>query len=123
MVIFGYSITSWGVAEKGYFIVNIPKLLDQENDAAVKEYTIKSSSINTITLLGSGFTALTMGPLMRIGRRNCIMITNLLVISGSVLCTIKGSYPTICLARFLFGAAAGGFSLFCPKFFAEISPK
>ena len=51
-----------------------------------------------------------MGPLMKIGRRNCILLTNLLVISGSLLCTVKSNYKVICIARFLFGAAAGCYS-------------
>lgn len=63
-----------------------------------------------------------MGPLMKIGRRNCILLTNILVITGSLLCTVKSNYNVICVARFLFGAAAGCFSLFCPKFLAEIAP-
>ena len=63
-----------------------------------------------------------MGPLMTIGRRNCILLTNILVITGSLLCLVKNNYKVICIARFLFGAAAGCFSLFCPKFLAEIAP-
>lgn len=122
MILFGYSITSWGVSERGYFTVSFKELLNDKDAAATEQYTIKSSFINTITLLGSGTSALIMGPLMKYGRRNCILLTNLLLITGALLCLVKHNYKVICIARFLFGAAAGGFSVFCPRFLAEIAP-
>jgi len=73
-------------------------------------------------LIGAASGALMMGPMMIIGRRNCILLTNLLVLAGSLLCLVKKNMYAICVARFLFGAAAGCFSLFCPKFLSEIAP-
>ena len=122
MILFGYSLTSWGISERGYFTVSFKEMLNDKDAAATQQYTIKSSFINTITLLGSGTSALTMGPLMRYGRRNCILLVNLLLITGALLCLVKHNYKVICVARFLFGAAAGGFSVFCPRFLAEIAP-
>ena len=58
---------------------------------------------------------------MAIGRRKCILLTNIVVVVGSVLCLLK-SYPLFVIGRFLFGASAGAFSLFCPKFLAEVAP-
>lgn len=122
MVLFGYSLTSWGICERGYFTVSFKEMLNDTDAVATQEYTLKSSFINTITLLGSGTSALTMGPLMSYGRRNCILLTNVLLITGALLCTVKHNYKVICVARFLFGAAAGAFSVFCPRFLAEIAP-
>jgi len=61
------------------------------------------------------------GPLLEIGRWKCILLTNILVLSGSFMC-ISSNYWIFAGGRFVFGAAAGAFSLFCPKYLAEVSP-
>jgi len=71
--------------------------------------------------LGSALGALFGGPMMSIGRRNCILLTNILVISGSLICLMSNFYVFL-VGRVLFGASAGLFSLFCPKYLAETSP-
>lgn len=58
---------------------------------------------------------------MKIGRRNCILLTNIVVIAASAIC-FDFNFYVFCLGRFLFGAAAGLFSLFCPKFISETAP-
>ena len=65
--------------------------------------------------------ALFGGPFMKIGRRNCILLTNIVVIVASAMCFFDNYYVFL-IGRFLFGASAGLFSLFCPKFLAETSP-
>ena len=59
--------------------------------------------------------------MMAIGRRRCILLTNILVIAGSLICLVDNFYVFL-VGRVLFGASAGLFSLFCPKFLAETSP-
>jgi MFS family permease len=49
------------------------------------------------------------------------MITNVIVIVGSGL-TLIMNYPMLCLGRFLYGVAAGAFSVFVPKYISETSP-
>jgi MFS family permease len=71
--------------------------------------------------LGSALGALFGGPMMAIGRRRCIILTNILVIAGSLICLVDDFYIFL-IGRVLFGASAGLFSLFCPKFLAETSP-
>jgi len=71
--------------------------------------------------LGSALGALFGGPMMSIGRRKCILLTNILVIAGSLLCLLSNFYVFL-FGRVLFGASAGLFSLFCPKYLAETAP-
>ena len=72
-------------------------------------------------MAGSAIGALFSGPVMKIGRWNCIMLTNILVLSGSALSVFQNMF---CLysGRFLFGMAAGAFTVFCPKYISEAAP-
>jgi len=72
-------------------------------------------------MAGSAIGALFSGPLMAIGRWKCIMLTNLLVLSGSVLSVVPNIW-CLSLGRFLFGMSAGAFTCFCPKYISEVSP-
>lgn len=58
---------------------------------------------------------------MAIGRRRSIILTNILVIAGSCIC-LSGEFYVFLVGRIIFGASAGLFSLFCPKFLAETAP-
>lgn len=51
-----------------------------------------------------------------------ILATNLFVLVSTGLCMIDVSW-VILIGRFLFGMASGAFTVFVPKFTAEISPQ
>lgn len=68
--------------------------------------------------------ALIAGPIAYIGRFRCIMLCNVIIVIGSVLCLFyKQSFTMFAIGRFVFGLANGGFTVFCPKYINECSPK
>lgn len=75
-------------------------------------------------MLGAIVGALLTGPLMPIGRWNILIIVNTLAIVGSLVqATCFGNFYIYINAKFVFGAAAGGFSAITPKVITEITPK
>lgn len=109
---FGYSIGAWNTVTDAYF-TKFPTTKEDK--------TNKQSFIQVITIAGSAIAAMFGGPLLVIGRWKCILLTNFLVLSGSFMC-ISSNYWVFVAGRFVFGAAAGAFSLFCPKYLAEVAP-
>ena len=77
--------------------------------------------IQTISSTGSAFGALFAGKIAYIGRWNCIMLSNVMVVTGCGLTLIRG-YTLMLVGRCLFGAAAGSFSVFCTKYISEVAP-
>ena len=63
------------------------------------------------------------GPIAKIGRWKCIMLCNVLVILGNGAQFVWKNYPVFITGRVIFGVAAGGYSVFCPKYISEVSPK
>lgn len=49
------------------------------------------------------------------------MIANVVTLIAGGL-TLIPNLTTLCIGRFLYGAAAGGYSVFCPKYISEIAP-
>jgi MFS family permease len=49
------------------------------------------------------------------------MIANGVLVVG-VLLTLISEFWVLCLGRFIYGLAVGGFSVFCPKYIAETAP-
>jgi MFS transporter, SP family, sugar:H+ symporter len=58
---------------------------------------------------------------MKYGKLRLFHIMNLIVILGSLLSLIDNMY-VICLGRFLFGVAAGGFTVYSPNYINESVP-
>jgi len=50
------------------------------------------------------------------------LLTNFFVIVGSLLTLIETSYACLLIGRFMYGIAAGSYSVFCPKYIAETAP-
>ena len=109
---FGYSIGSWNTVTDAYAI---------HNNWTDEEKTHKQSVVQSVNIAGSAIGAFFSGPIMKIGRWNCILLTNIFVIGGCVL-TMVENYPCLIIGRFLYGYAAGAYSLFCPKFISETAP-
>ena len=61
------------------------------------------------------------GFIMGLGRWKCIMLMNLIVIIGGLL-TLIDNISIFIVGRALYGIAAGGYSVFCPKYISEVSP-
>lgn len=49
------------------------------------------------------------------------MLMNLIVIVGCLL-TLVDNVTVFIIGRGLYGIAAGGYSVFCPKYISEVSP-
>jgi len=74
-----------------------------------------------VTTAGSAFGALFSGPVASIGRWKCLLFTNFFVIVGAGLCCIQ-NWECLIVGRFVYGLAAGSFSVFCPKYISETAP-
>ena len=71
--------------------------------------------------LGSAIGALFSGPILEIGRWKCLILGNILCIVAAVISMIL-NWPCLIIGRFIYGYAAGAFSVFCPKYISEVSP-
>jgi len=79
--------------------------------------TIATSCTN----LGAMFAALGAARFTKYGKWKCIIATNIFVMLATAFCLINNSY-VICFGRFLYGMAAGAFTVFVPKYVTEMTP-
>lgn len=77
--------------------------------------------LNSITNAGAMIACLGAGPLQKYGKWNMIIATNGFVVIASGLCMINNG-AVILVGRLFYGMASGAFSVFCPKFVAEMTP-
>lgn len=78
--------------------------------------------ITSICALGSAIGSIFAGsPAAKFGKLKCIHGTNILLSIGCAITLIKNEYA-ILFGRFLFGMAAGAFSVFVPSYINELSP-
>jgi MFS family permease len=109
---FGYSIGVFNSLMVDFFIVfGIP----EEHQA------FWASFITSVTSIGAAIGALTCGPFQRYGKKNCIHVTNAILIVGCSL-TLVQKKEVVAVGRFFFGLAAGAFSVFVPSFINELTP-
>lgn len=66
-------------------------------------------------------SALGAGYLVGYGKWKMILLTNVLIVAGVALCMIDNSF-VILFGRFIWGMASGAFTVFCPKYVAEMAP-
>jgi MFS family permease len=109
---FGYSIGSWNTAFEAY------KYKQGWDD---DEGSNKQAFSQSLTTAGSAVGALFSGPLLGMGRWKCVLLTNIFVIVGAGM-TLIDDWTIFLIGRFLYGAACGGFSVFCPKYISEVAP-
>jgi MFS family permease len=88
---------------------------------SVEEADHAKTFMTTISSIGMAIGALSSGPLTRFGKKNCIHMTNGLVILACGIQLIK-VYGVVLAGRFLFGLAGGAFSVFVPSFINEVTP-
>ena len=116
MVNMGYSVGSWNSTNGLY-----AEAVGWSKDEAVSRQAV----IQTISSTGSAIGALFSGKLLRLGSLKCLIITNIVVIIGCALTVLDfyvNTYVLLLLGRFLFGAAAGSFSVFCTKYISQTAP-
>jgi MFS family permease len=77
--------------------------------------------LTTASNLGATLSALSTGYFMKFGKLTMFHIMNLLVIIGSSLSLVDNMY-VICIARFFFGIAAGGMTVYSPNYINETVP-
>ena len=80
------------------------------------------ASITTAMNLGAMISAISAGFFMQRFRKwNMLVAMNVLLIVGSAISLYDNMY-VICLGRFLFGLASGGFTVYAPTFTHESVP-
>ncbi len=75
----------------------------------------------TLCSLGAAIGSLTAGPFTKFGKKNCIHVSNLLLVVGCSLTLVKNNVVVV-IGRFIQGLSAGTFSVFVPSFINEITP-
>jgi len=98
-----------------FLTVLIPKQLEWENK------DLANSLIGTAAPLGAAVGALTGGKIASIGRRNAILIINVVLVLGIGISELK-SFGAIIVGRLIMGGCAGCFSVISPMFISEICP-
>jgi SP family galactose:H+ symporter-like MFS transporter len=92
-----------------------------------KEFQLPDWTVESIVsalLWGAVFGTLVSGFLSsRFGRRKTILISALIFIAGSLLCSLAGSADILIGARFILGTAVGVASFTAPLYLSEISPQ
>jgi MFS family permease len=83
--------------------------------------TNKVMIVQALTTAGAAVGALFSGNITYLGIWKCIMLTNILVCLGALF-TLAPEFAALCVGRFLYGMAVGGFSVFCPKYISETAP-
>ena len=68
------------------------------------------------------FSALFAARFAKYGLWRMIILTNIFVLAATAVCMIDNS-AVILFGRFLYGMSAGAFTVYVPKFVAEITPK
>ncbi|MED6282978.1 hypothetical protein CHARACLAT_003993 [Characodon lateralis] len=98
-------------------------------DIQLEDYqvTLVWTIIVSIFSLGGLAGALLAGPMtIRFGRRNCLLLNNVFLMSGALLALTSraaGSFEMIILSRFLIGINAGISMNVQPMYFGESAPK
>jgi len=109
---FGYMIGSWNASSAAY-----GKLNNWDEDEQIN-YVM---AVQSLTTAGAAVGSLFSGNLAIIGKWNCLMITNVVLVIGVSITTIN-EFWVLCLGKFIYGLSVGAFSTYCPKFIAETAP-
>lgn len=109
---YGYSIGVYNTLQDDFAL-----LFNWDED----EKNFYSSLITSICSLGSAIGAIACGSFNSYGKKTAMHFTNLLVVIGAGISLIK-SIPAIVIGRFLYGLAAGIFSVYVPAFINELAP-
>ena len=116
---FGILISSWNVQFKPFAYLN-----DLEPDISKStESSNKNLIVQCVMVVGCAIGALFGGKLVNIGRWKCLILSNILVIASSLGQLLYTNYTVFCIAKFFYGVAIGGFSVFSNQFVSEIAPK
>jgi MFS family permease len=105
-------IGSWNAASGAY-----AKKDNWDDD----ETNTKIMIVQSVTTAGAAIGALFSGNIAFLGRWNCILIANAVLVVG-VCFTFVVVFWVLCVGRFIYGISVGGFSVFCPKYIAETAP-
>lgn len=95
----------------------IPTQLGWETE----NFNTANSIIGTAAPLGAAVGALSGGKLASIGRKNALLVINVVLLIGIGISEVK-AFGTIIVGRLIMGAAAGSFSVISPMFISEICP-
>lgn len=101
-------------------------------DAKLNDYHMNadkvyfSQTIQGATMVGACVGSFITGPILNFGRWKTLVLYNIFIMFSSIILSTPSciTNPTLlALAKFIFGIAAGGFSVVCPKFVNETAPK
>ena len=114
------SISAWNVGWPHYKNLTIN---ENNKDIGSTEYDGRQSIVQSLTVAGSAVGALIAGPFAGIGRWKCIIICITIAIIGGSFTLFYHNFYLLCIGKFLNGMACSGFSIYCPKYIEECSPK
>ena len=77
--------------------------------------------VQSVTTAGAAIGALFSGNIAFLGKWNCIIISNVILVIGVAL-TLVPNFYVLCVGRAIYGISVGAFSVFCPKYIAETAP-
>ena len=105
-------IGSWNTAQEAY-----GKKEGWDTDAQ----TLNVLIVQSVTTGGAAIGALFSGSIAHLGKWNCIIISNIVLIVGVAL-TLVPDFYFLCVGRGIYGISVGAFSVFCPKYISETAP-
>jgi MFS family permease len=105
-------IGSWNTAQEAY---------GKRAGWDEEEQVIYVLTVQSVTTAGAAIGALFSGSIAFLGKWNCIMISNVILIIGVGL-TLVPNFYVLCVGRGIYGMSVGAFSVFCPKYISETAP-
>lgn len=109
---FGFYLGSWNTVTDAYAAYHMWGA----------EKLSRQAQVQTASSVGVAVGALISGPLSTFGKLNGIIMMNLFLLVGSGVSLVENYYCFIA-GRLIYAVSVGGFSVFCPKYINETSPK
>ena len=129
---YGYLMGSWNTAWIPWAITQ--KILTVEPGKWVGDYVTVTDAdgsnrlwylqfVQGVSMLGATLGAMFSANIAFLGRYKVMLLSNALIIIGSLLCLIFYNFlPVLLIGRLIQGLAAGSFTVFCPLYINETSP-
>lgn len=112
---FGFSISAWAILHDCFVVL--------QPDVVAGDRMDVKTLITSVTVVGQVLGALSSGQLENFGRWNSLMLYSVMALIGTIGSFFYMNLPILCVSRIIVGTSAGAFSLLCPKYINECSPK
>ena len=102
-------------------------MLNMINDILEFEYGYDSPALQKgvltgIMMFGATIGSVLSGPLVKLGGRKGLVVSDAIAIIGTLLFIAKNYYACV-VGRFICGLSVGIYSSLCPAYIASLSPK